>query len=1277
MADKNENIKTRLSIDGEAEYKAACKEINSNLKVLNSEMKLVTAEYKDNASSVEALKQKQEVLQKVYDEQAKKVKETEAALERCKAVTGENSEESKKLEIQLNYQRTALVNTNSALKENEKGQQDVAKATSEGVVAQKQYEEHCRKINENIGILSSELNAVTAEYKENEKSVETLSKKQEILAKIFNEQGIKLNETEEALKRCKEENGEYSEESRKLEKELNNQKTAWINARNALKEVEQELTEGTKAQKQYEEACQGIDKNLSLLGAELQEVNAKYKTNENSAKAAAEKQEILKKAYAEQAKKVEETEKAYKSISNEYGKTSKEAKELEEQLHKEKAALYEVDNQINETETSHSKFASTMGALGGAMAKGVAAVGTAAAAIGTAVVAGLGYAVSQADAAKGALNDFTAATGTATDEADQYKQVMENIYNGNYGEGFEDIAAAMTEVRQQAGDLGADELKKMTANALTLRDTFDMDVAESTKAATQLMEKFGVSSDDAYNLIAQGAQNGLNKNGDLLDVINEYSNQYSQAGLSAEDMFNSIKNGADTGVWSIDKMGDAFKEFNIRMNDGTSNEYLESLGLNTDEVVGKFQAGGDSAKEAMSQISTALQNCDDKSLQYTAGVGLMGTMWEDMGADACTSLMDVEGQISKTTDAMGAINEVKYDTFGQAMQGAGRILQTSFIMPIGEQALPIFSQFANELQTGAAAAGGDIGKMAQSFGDAVGNMVNGLAEMLPQITSVAVELATGLVDGLVASAPAIMQAGIDMITGLANGIISAIPTLTNSAAEIITVLIDGIVQLIPSLAEGAVQIIAGLAAGLGQALPQLIPSIIDAVLTIVDTLINNIPMLIDAALQLVSGLADGIVAALPVIIEKLPQIITSIINALVEGIPLILENAADIVIALVDGIIDAIPLLIAAMPQIIVAIVSGLAAGLPKIIAAAGKLVVSIVTKLGELPSQIAGAIAAGVTKIAEWGANMQQKGGTVIMEFVAKIITIVTELPQKIWNSIVGAVTRVATWGLNMQTKAKEVMNTMLTNIVTIVKETPEKIWNCIVGAVTKIATWGLNMLTKAREVMNSMVTGIVNIVTEIPTKIYNSISGAISKVATWGTEVKNKAVEGMRNCVTGIVNAFSNIGSSFADIGGNIVTGIWNGISNGWDWLKNKVKNLANSLLDAAKDALGIESPSKKFRDEVGLFMAQGIGVGFSNEMESVAKDIQNAIPSEFDVGARVNVSKNIDFDNDGKPKPKKGGGAAGGFTVIQHIYANTTDYAKQQKEAARQFKLIARTV
>lgn len=983
MADKTQNIKTRLSFDGEAQYKAACKEINSTLKVLNSEMTLVTAEYKDNAESADALRAKQDVLQKTFDQQAKKVKETEAALEKCRKATGENSEESKKLETQLNYQKAALVKT------------------------------------------------------------------------------------------------------------------------------EQEL----------------------------------------------------------------------KKTADELEKAQKAADELGN----------EIENSGNQAESAGGKFSGLsgiLGGLGGAMSTGIAAVGTAAAAIGTAVVAGLGYTVSQADAAKGAMNDFCAATGTAKEDAEAYRQVMENIYNGNYGEGFEDIAAAMTEIKQQAGDLGADELEKMTTNALTLRDTFDMDVAESTRAATQLMQQFGLTSTEAYNLIAQGAQNGLNQNGDLLDVINEYSNQYSQAGLSAEDMFNSIQNGAETGVWSIDKMGDAFKEFNIRMNDGTANEYLTSLGLNADEVVGKFQAGGDSAAEAMSQISEALQNCDNETLQYQAGVGLMGTMWEDMGADACTSLMNVEGQISKTADAMGQINAVKYDTFGEAMQGAGRILQTSFIMPIGEQALPIFSKFANELQSGAAAAGGDIGKLADSFGTALKNMVGGLADMLPQIATFAVELVQGLADGIVTNAPTIVQAGVDVIKSLVDGLITAIPTLTQSAVEIVTTLIDGIVEMIPSIAEGAVQIIVGLAEGLGQALPELIPCVIDAVLTIVDTLINNVPLLIDAALQLVTGLANGIVAALPVIIEKLPQIITSIINALIAGIPMILTSAGEIVIALVDGIIAAIPLLIEAIPQIITAIVNGLITGLPQILEAAGQLVLTIITKLAELPNQIALAIADGITRVIEWGTQMQENAGTAITGLLNRVITTLKELPAKIWNTIITCVTKIAEWGVKMQEKAK-------------------------------------------------------------------------SAIA---------------NVVTSIVNGFTSLPSKMAEIGTNIVQGIWNGINNAKDWILDKIKGFGDAVLDGLKSFFGIASPSKLMRDQVGVFLAQGIGVGFEKEMRNVSRTMQNSIPREFDVDSKVNVHGSSRVQTDGD---QQGDTPAGGVVVNQYIYANETSYAKQQKEAAKQMRLVVRTV
>lgn len=97
-----------------------------------------------------------------------------------------------------------------------------------------------------------------------------------------------------------------------------------------------------------------------------------------------------------------------------------------------------------------------------------------------------------------------------------------------------------------------------------------------------LMDQFGLSGEEAFNLIAQGAQNGLDKNGDLLDSINEYSVHFKSLGLDAEDMFNSFANGADAGTFSVDKLGDAVKEFGIRVKDESDStmQAFKDIGLN-------------------------------------------------------------------------------------------------------------------------------------------------------------------------------------------------------------------------------------------------------------------------------------------------------------------------------------------------------------------------------------------------------------------------------------------------------------------------------------------------------------------------------------------------------------------------------------------------------------------------------------------------------------------------------------------------------------------------
>ncbi len=146
----------------------------------------------------------------------------------------------------------------------------------------------------------------------------------------------------------------------------------------------------------------------------------------------------------------------------------------------------------------------------------------------------------------------------------------------NYGESLEDVADAMAKVAQNTKETDPSKIKQLTQEALTLRDTFGYDVSESMRAANMLVDQFGLSGEEAFNLIAQGAQNGLDKNDDLLDTINEYSVHFEQAGYSAEEMFAMLQNGTEAGTFSVDKLGDAFKEFGIRMKDGTADDAIKN-----------------------------------------------------------------------------------------------------------------------------------------------------------------------------------------------------------------------------------------------------------------------------------------------------------------------------------------------------------------------------------------------------------------------------------------------------------------------------------------------------------------------------------------------------------------------------------------------------------------------------------------------------------------------------------------------------------------------------
>ena len=322
---------------------------------------------------------------------------------------------------------------------------------------------------------------------------------------------------------------------------------------------------------------------------------------------------------------------------------------------------------------------------------------TAAKAMGAGFVAAATYATKFETDCDKALNTVITQTGAADTEVEGLEETLLSIYKDNFGEDINDIALAMSAVKQQTGQTG-EELKNTTENAILMRDTFDIDVNESIRGVNAMMKQFGISSEEAYNLLAQGAQKGLNQNGDLADQLAEYSVYYADMGLSAEEAFNMIANGAKNGTFQIDYLNDAVKEFGIRAKDGTSDEAFKQLGLNVDDLKTKFAQGGEGAKEAFKTVNEALFSCDDEVQRNLLGVAMYGTKWEDLGEDAIRALVDTQGEISATNDALGTINENKYNDLGNQIEELGRNLKTDLVKPIGEELKPVISDVIKEVK---------------------------------------------------------------------------------------------------------------------------------------------------------------------------------------------------------------------------------------------------------------------------------------------------------------------------------------------------------------------------------------------------------------------------------------------------------------------------------------------------------------------------------------------------------------------------------------------------
>ena len=610
-----------------------------------------------------------------------------------------------------------------------------------------------------IKLTNSEFKNAVAGMDDWSNSADGLSAKIKQLSTIEEQENKKLEILQEEYRRVVEAQGENSVGARTLATEINNQSAKIKEVQKDLKNYTDKLNDLTTETidtrtelKKLEDTISDQENQLKNLEKEYQ--NAVITFGENSQEA-----KNLKQSYQEISQSLEENRNSIANINSDQEKL----KEATEKLKK------------SQEDTANS---TSILSDGYSMAKDV---------IANFIKDGIQWAIDKfkelISAQDEAMKSFQAQTDTSTEDMSAFNDEMQELYKQGYGESLTDIANAMAQVKQTTNETDPSKLSEMTKNAMLLGETYEFDVAESLRAVNMLTDQFGITSEEAYNLIVQGCQNGLNKNGDLLDVINEYSVHYSQMGNTADEFFNSLLNGTEAGAFSVDKLGDGYKEFGIRtreVNDDVKNAYA-SLGLitidnsekvgeltdtisdqeskiddltyslekakyeqsqftdETDEFkkkdmarnIAKYEselselqtslednkstlkdlqsttsdttmtyedflsmmnAGGDQSKQATQMIFDAMNDLEDETEKNAIGVALFGTMWEDSGKKAIQSMFNMNGEISKTNDAMSQIEDLKLSDVNSQFEVLGRTAETEIIMPLINTLLPYIKE---------------------------------------------------------------------------------------------------------------------------------------------------------------------------------------------------------------------------------------------------------------------------------------------------------------------------------------------------------------------------------------------------------------------------------------------------------------------------------------------------------------------------------------------------------------------------------------------------------
>ena len=901
-----------------------------------------------------------------------------------------------------------------------------------------------------------------------------------------------------------------------------------------------------------------------------------------------------------------------------------------------------IDTKIDGSgfQTGLKKLGSTASETLGVMTKLISGVG---AALGGAAVAGVKY--------NAQMEQYVTSFGTMLGGADKAQGLISQLkkYAADTPFEFSDLAKG-TQTLLAFGIQSKDVMGDLSMLG---------DISQGNK------ERF-----DALSLaFAQMSSAGKLQGQDLLQMVNAGFNPLNVMAKTTGKSMAELRDEMQKGQISSQDVADAFKAATSK-----GGQFFGAMEAQSKTFSGQLSTLKDNASQFLGELTNGLENSlKDTALPMvngwmeqlqkafsTGGVNGVVGAFGNVLAQAVEQIAQSAPKIIGLATTLISSFADGIDQNSMQISSAGSKLIVSFAQAIVDTLPKLIETGTSLIDSILIGVAQSFPKLATQIGQAIPEIVNDFVQMLPSLVYVGMQFITYLLEGLADSMPDLIEGATNMVDRLVKVIIANAPQLAQAAVKLATAFYTSLMQQNPPAGialtllgafkglSGTAKIFSDVAGGIDKI--SKAGGLFGKITGPIDTIVGSAGKMQTVFAKVTSGLDVGfrlagsalssffsVLAANPVIliIAAVAALVAGIVilwntnegfrNAVIGAWNAIASTAENVFGAIAGFFTNTLP----TAWNSVVSFFNGIPAWWVGLWTQVGQFFTDVwngiigfftttipawIDSIGQwfqqLPYNLGLILGMAVRAVADFGVSVWNWITVTLPQIIDGIVQWFQQLPGRIWTFLTQVVTDIGTWGVSVWTSATTWISNTANSIVNWFQQLPGRIWTFLVQVVTNIGNWGSSMWNYLSAEIPKIISGIGNWFSQLPGRIWGFLTQIIQNIGSWGSSMWSYATQAASNVVNGVVSFFSNLPSNMLNIGRNIITGLWNGITGGIGWLWSKVSGFCNDFVAGFKKGLGIHSPSKLFADEIGKFVPPGISVGMDKAMPGTLANMRAQI-------------------------------------------------------------------